>query len=77
MELIYRNAFRECQNLIYEKEHIRGDNTEKRFAIEEAADRVFLGIPVDEDIDSRLEIYAEQLSKSRKKFKMGEHGERD
>jgi hypothetical protein len=73
VELIYRNAFRECQAIIADRQRVRGttigrDLIGRNLAGDENADRDYLGIPRDEDLDERLSTYAGQLYRARPKL---------
>lgn len=72
IELIYRSAHRECIELITAKDTTRKSARQSladTWQPDEQADLKFLGIPVEENLDSKLAQYAEQLYKARKTIK--------
>lgn len=72
VELIYRSAYHECQEAITGKLSTRVHDPRANTSVwipDERADRAFLGIPDNEDLEARLSLYAEQVYSARRKFK--------
>lgn len=72
VELVYRSAYRECLDLITAKAVTRKSDSGQpvpAWKPDPLADRRFLGIPENEDMDARLNQYAEQLFQARNKFR--------
>jgi hypothetical protein len=71
VEMIYRAAYRDCLDLIAAKSVTRAAATSESFPIWQPnlqADRQFLGIPENENIEARLSEYAEKLFEAREVF---------
>jgi hypothetical protein len=66
VDLVYRQAYKECLEIITGKT-TRG-KAFVSWSPDATADRKFLGIPEEEDIDARLGEYAEHVYKARKAF---------
>ena len=72
VELVYRSAYRECLDLITSKSATRNSSSGQPITTwqpDALADRRFLGIPENEDLDARLSEYAEHLFKAHKVLK--------
>jgi hypothetical protein len=72
VELIYRAAYRECLELITSKAATRKSASGQPLPAwqpDALTDRRILGIPESEDMDARLDKYADQLYSARKVFK--------
>lgn len=72
IDLVYRSAYKECLDLITAKAATR-ELARPQAAFgwqpDARADRRFLGIPENEDVDARLSEYAEQLYRARRTLK--------
>jgi hypothetical protein len=72
VDLIYRNAYKECRDLIVGKQETQkgvSSGSDPTWELDTKSDRAFLGIPEDEDMDAKLSEYADQLFKSRATFR--------
>ncbi len=67
VEIAYRAAYRECQLAIKSK-IAKGATTRGASAFDQAADRAFLGIGADENLEEIAQQYAAQLFQARRVF---------
>ena len=68
VDLVYRQAYKECLDIITRKTATKFAGAAPSWQPDFAADRQFLGISKDEDLDARLGEYAEQVYKARTVF---------
>ena len=68
VDLVYRQVYKECLDIITSKAATKAPLARSSWQPDSAADRKFLGISQDEDLDARLGEYAEQVYKARKVF---------
>lgn len=68
VDLVYRQAYKECLDIITGKTATKSGLVQDTWEPDTSSDRKFLGIPESEDLDSRLGDYAEQVYKARKVF---------